>query len=35
MMQLDYNIFFEAAVLPIDIMICIFLYVKYGLLRLM
>ena len=30
MMQLDYNIFFEAAVLPIDIMICIFLYVKYG-----
>ena len=29
-MQLDYNIFFETAVLPIDVMICLYLYVKYG-----
>lgn len=29
-MQLDYNIFFEVAVLPIDVMICLYLYVKYG-----
>ena len=30
MIQLDYNIFFEAAILPVDMMICIYLYVKYG-----
>ena len=29
-MQLDYNIFFETSIFLIDVMICLYLYVKYG-----
>ncbi len=29
-MQLDYNIFFETAIFLVDVMICFYLYVKYG-----
>ena len=29
-MQLDYNIFFETSIFLVDVMICLYLYVKYG-----
>ena len=29
-MQLDYNIFFETSIFLVDVMICFYLYVKYG-----